>query len=61
VQNEIFFLKIANDIDIYFTERLDAAEKLGFNMLQKAAAAMHLLPYGSSSDSLMNIWFWERV
>jgi hypothetical protein len=36
----------------YFVQKRDAAKKLGFSPLQKATAAMRMLAYGYSADSV---------
>ena len=38
--------------DPYFRERQDAAKKLGASSYQKLTAALRMLAYGASSDSL---------
>jgi hypothetical protein len=49
------FLRIVEDIeqaDDYFVQKRDAAGRLGFSTLQKATAAIRMLAYGCSGDSI---------
>ncbi|EHS62875.1 uncharacterized protein PGTG_21248 [Puccinia graminis f. sp. tritici CRL 75-36-700-3] len=49
------FLRIVEDIqeaDRYFVQKRDAAGRLGFLALQKATAAIRMLAYGCSGDSV---------
>jgi hypothetical protein len=49
------FLKIVEDVknaNQYFVQKRDAAGRLGFSPLQKVTAAMRMLAYGCSGDSL---------
>jgi hypothetical protein len=49
------FLKIINAIsqeDKYFIQKRDAAGQLGFSPLQKGTAAIRILAYGYSADSI---------
>jgi hypothetical protein len=49
------FLRIVEDVkkaDTYFVQKRDAAGRLGFSALQKATAAMRMLAYGCSADSV---------
>jgi hypothetical protein len=49
------FLKIVDAIakeDEYFVQKRDAAGRLGFSPLQKGTAAMRILAYGYSADSI---------
>jgi hypothetical protein len=49
------FLKIINAIsqeDKYFIQKRDAAGRLGFSPLQKGTAAIRILAYGYSADSI---------
>jgi hypothetical protein len=49
------FLKIVDAIakeDEYFVQKRDAAGQLGFAPLQKGTAAMRILAYGYSADSI---------
>jgi hypothetical protein len=48
-------LKIVDAIskeDEYFVQKRDAAGRLGFSPLQKGTAAMKILAYGYSADSI---------
>ena len=52
---KMLFLKIVDAIveeDQYFVQKRDAAGRLGFSPLQKITAAMRLLAYGCSADSV---------
>ncbi|EHS62523.1 uncharacterized protein PGTG_20643 [Puccinia graminis f. sp. tritici CRL 75-36-700-3] len=49
------FLRIVTDIENanpYFQQKRDAAGRLGFAALQKATAAIKMLAYGCSGDSI---------
>ena len=49
------FLKIVDAIveeDEYFAHKRDVAGQLGFSPLQKGTAAMRMLAYGYSTDSI---------
>ena len=50
-----FFFRVHNAVeerDEYFRERADASGKLGASSLQKLTAALRMLAYGASYDSL---------
>lgn len=51
----LLFLKIVESLtkhNPYFVQKRDAAKQLGFLPLQKATAAMRMLAYGYSADSV---------
>ncbi|GER45729.1 ribosomal protein-like [Striga asiatica] len=45
-------LQVVNNYDEYFTQKVDAVGNIGLSSLQKVVAAIRMLAYGCSADSL---------
>ncbi|XP_020271677.1 uncharacterized protein LOC109846848 [Asparagus officinalis] len=54
IHRPLFFriLSVVETHDSYFVQKRDAAEKIGLSSLQKVTAAMRMLAYGVSADSV---------